>query len=145
MPAKKKKPVSKKKPVARRKTATFPAALARLLSQRGLAVPLGLAKAGPASYADQPAETVKLLEGLTDEELTVQAERIAGYDDRRAARALAQWDSSLIIMELRKRGLKEPPPPSRPVGASFSFGKPVGEWTNQQILQAAKEWSRRGR
>lgn len=144
----KKSPVKKapaKKPARKRSFAAFPAALARLLRTRGLEVPTGLENAAPDSYANQPKETVKLLEGLTDQELEIQAERIATYEDRKAARALAQWESSPIIAELRKRGLSEPPTPRRPVGASFSFGKPLPEWTDSEVLKAAKEWSRRGR
>lgn len=148
-PASKKRPVGKKKPAARKKlagrtVAAFPAALAQLLRKRGLDVPEGLEKAAPVSYASQPRETVKLLESLTDKELEIQATRIATYEDRRVARALAQWDSSPIIAELRKRGLTEPPSPRRPIGASFSFGKPLPEWTDEEVLQAAREWSRRG-
>lgn len=138
-----KKPVVKKKPAVRTVTA-FPAALAQLLRKRGLDVPEGLEKAAPVSYANQPRETVKLLENLTDKELEIQATRIATYEDRRVARAVAQWDSSPIIAELRKRGLTEPPSPRRPIGASFSFGKPLPEWTDEEVLQAAREWSRRG-
>jgi hypothetical protein len=123
----------------------FPAALAALLRKRKLKVPRGLSTALPDAYANQPASFAETLAGLPDAELVAHAERVAGYAARLAERARRSWDGSPLISELRRRGLKEPPPPERVVGLAFSLKTPLAEWTNTEILAVAREWSKRGR
>lgn len=160
MPPKKKKPVKArperkavrkaapkgKKPVARKAAAkTFPQALAALLRTRGIPVPSGLKDAPREAYAGQPASVVEILSKLSDAEIASHAEKVAGYTKRQAERAKAMWDQSPLISELRTRRLKEPVRPDRVVGAAFSFKKPLRDWTDAELLEAAKEWSRRAR
>lgn len=116
-----------------------------LLDDRGLRIPKGLKEAPPEAYASQDAEVVQLLAKLSDQELTNQADRIAGYSERRLSRAKSAWNTSPLIVELRRRKLKEPPAPDRVIGAAISFKKPLHEWTDREVLEAAQEWSRRGR
>ena len=77
---------------------------------------------------------------LPDADVKRFADKIAGYVARQQARAKAAWDSSPLIVELRRRKLKEPPMPSRVVGASVSLTKPLKEWSDAEILRAVKEW-----
>lgn len=142
-PAKGKSP-SRKKP-AKARTETFVTALAALLRERNLEVPEGLEEASPEAYAHQPTGHVEALASLTDEDLAAHAARVADYEDRHIERVRRAWDDSPLIDELRRRGLDEPPRPTRVVGAAFSLKKPLAEWSNDEILQMAKEWSRRGR
>ncbi len=124
---------------------TFPQAFVKLLRNRGLSVPKGLKDAPSEAYAAQPAAFVEQLAGLSDGELKRYAEQVGGYVRRQEQRAKREWDSSPLIAELRKRKLKEPPPPARAVGASVSLAKPLSDWSNAEILRAADEWSRMGR
>src|SRR5688572_20884617 len=91
--------------------ATFPQALAKLLRQRKLKVPAGLAKAPPHAYGSQDASAVEALSRLPDEALAATAEKVAGYAKRQTARAKQTWDTSPLVAELRRRKLKEPPCP----------------------------------
>jgi hypothetical protein len=123
----------------------FPGAFAALLRSRKLAVPKGLADAPPEAYASQPASFVEQLGRLPDAELRRYAEQVGGYAERQAARAAAEWDRSPLIAELRRRKLKEPPRPLRAAGVSASLAKPLAEWSDKEILEAATRWSRIGR
>jgi hypothetical protein len=122
----------------------FPTAFAELLRSRKLAVPKGLADAPPEAYASQPASFVQQLERLPDTELKRFAEKVGGYAQRQADRAAAEWDRSPLIAELRRRKLKEPPRPTRPAGVSASLAKPLAEWTDKELVDAATRWSRIG-
>lgn len=124
---------------------TFPQAFAALLRSRDISVPKGLRDAPPEAYAHQSADFVEQLSGLSDTELKRYADQVAGYVRRLEQRARREWDTSPLIAELRKRKLKEPPCPTRVVGASVSLAKPLSEWSNAEILRAADEWSRMGR
>src|ERR671923_11545 len=77
-------------------------------------------------------------------ELQQYAAQIAGYARRQAKRAKDAWEASPLIGELRKRGLAEPPPPSRVVGAGVPLTKPLAKWTDGELVRAANEWSRLG-
>jgi hypothetical protein len=123
----------------------FQAAFAALLKARKLPVPKGLADAPPEAYASQPASFVEQLERLPDAELRRFAEQVAGYARRQEERAAAEWERSPLIAELRRRKLKEPPRPLRVVGVSVSLAKPIGDWSDKELLHAAGEWSRMGR
>lgn len=124
--------------------ATFPKAFAALLRSRGIPVPRGLLTAPPDAYASAGADFVEELGRLSDEELKRYAERVAGFAARQAARAKAEWESSPLIRELRRRKLTLPKPPARVVGASVSLAKPLADWSNAELLAAAREWSKRG-
>jgi hypothetical protein len=124
---------------------SFPKAFAALLRERGIAVPRGLASAPPEAYANAGAEVVESLGRLSDTELERYAERVAGFAGRRAARAKAAWESSPLIAEIKRRKLTLPPPPARVVGASVSLAKPLAEWSNRELLAAAREWSKRAK
>jgi len=121
----------------------FPSAFAALLRERGIAVPRGLQTAPAEAYGNAAAEAVESLTRLSDEELKRYAERVAGFAPRQAARAKAAWNSSPLIVELRRRKLTVPAPPKRVVGASISLAKPLADWTNRELLAAAREWSKR--
>lgn len=123
----------------------FPQALAVLLRSRRLPVPGGLEDAPPDAYAREPASVVDELASLPDSDLRRYAERIATYAERQAQRAGREWDSSPLIAELRRRGLAEPPRPARVTGVSANLAKPLADWTDAEVLRAAKEWSARGR
>jgi hypothetical protein len=99
----------------------------------------------PEAYASQPASFVEQLDRLSDEELRRFAERVAGYAQRQAERAAAEWERSPLIAELRRRKIKEPPRPVRAAGVSVSLKKPLSEWSDKELLNAATEWSRIGR
>ncbi len=143
--AEQKKSKAKAKPKPGSGADNFPDALAKLLRSRKLKVPKGLEDAPPEAYANQPAAFVETLAALDDEPLQRQAEKVAGYAARQAERARASWDTSPLILELRRRKLKEPPRPARVVGAAFSMKKPLREWSDEAILEVAREWSKRGR
>ncbi len=81
---------------------------------------------------------------LPDPDLRAYAEKIATYAKRQAERARQAWEASPLIAELRRRGLEEPEVPARVVGASVSLAKPLSEWSNREITNAAAEWSRMG-
>ena len=123
----------------------FPAAFAALLRDRKLTVPKGLDAAPPEAYASQPASFVEQMRRLPDAELKRFAAQVAGYAERQAARAAAEWERSPLIAELRRRKLKEPPRPLRAAGVSASLAKPLEEWTDKELLDAATRWSRIGR
>jgi len=123
---------------------SFPQALVKLLKDRKIKVPAGLAAAPPEAYAHQSAAYVQELARLDDESLAERAEHIAGYASRQSERAKAAWDQSPIIVELKRRKLKAPPRPKRVVGAAFSLKTPLREWSDEQLIEAATEWSRRG-
>lgn len=127
------------------KAGTFPSALAKLLRSRRLKVPAGLKDAPPEAYAKMPASAVKDLEGLSDDALSERAEKIAGFAERQAQRAKQSWESSPLVAEIRRRKLRAPSAPKRVVGAAFSLKKPLGDWTDEELLEAAREWSSRGR
>jgi len=131
-------------PKAAPEPAPFPKALADLLRSRDLDVPDGLLEAPPQAYADQGAEAVQALAGLKDADLEERASRVAGWDRRQAERAERAWESSPLIRELRRRGLREPHRPARPVGVAFSLKKPLAEWTDREVADAAAEWARLG-
>ncbi|HVE91742.1 MAG TPA: hypothetical protein VNE62_05530 [Actinomycetota bacterium] len=122
----------------------FPEALAKLLKERKLKVPAGLTSAPPEAYAHQPAAYVQQLAKLSDEALAAQAARVAGYAAKQAARAKDAWDRSPLIVEMKRRKLKVPPRPAKVVGAAFSLKTPLREWTDEQLVEVAKEWARRG-
>lgn len=123
---------------------TFPKAFAALLRSRGLPVPRGLQTAPPDAYGKAVPDFVDELARLDDAELKRYADRVAGFAARQAARAKSEWDSSPLIRELRRRKLTVPRPPPRVVGASVSLAKPLSEWSNAELLAAAREWSKRG-
>lgn len=123
----------------------FPRAFAALLRSRKIPVPKGLQSAPPDAYARQPASFVEELAERSDVELRTYAERIAGYASRQAARARADWESSPLIAELRRRKLPIPPRPVRPAGMSVSLATPLEEWSDKELLAAAREWSERAR
>jgi hypothetical protein len=123
----------------------FPQAFAKLLRSRDLPVPRGLSTAPPDAYANQPATLVDSLRDLGDEDLRRYADRVAGYAARQADRARGEWESSPLIAELRRRGLPEPAQPKRAAGVSVALGKPLSEWTDGELVDAAREWSRRAR
>lgn len=109
-------------------------------------MPAGLTKAPPVAYANQSASFVDTLaKQLSDDELRAHAERVAGYAKRHAERVRASWDRSALIAEIRRRKLTEPPRPTRVVGAGLRIKKPLPEWSDGELLEAAREWSRRGR
>jgi len=122
---------------------SFPRAFAALLRERGIAVPRGLQAAPPEAYGSASADVVSELARLSDPELERYAERVAGFAARQSARAKAAWNSSPLIAEIRRRKLSVPPPPVRVVGASVSLRKPLAEWTNRELLAAAREWAKR--
>jgi hypothetical protein len=122
----------------------FPKAFATLLRSRGLKVPRGLLSAPPEAYARQPAAAVERLARADDRVLEAQAAKIAAFVARRAARAKELWDGSPLIAELRRRKLAEPPAPERVVAASFPLKKSLAEWSDAEILEAARAWSARG-
>jgi hypothetical protein len=124
--------------------ASFPAALAELLRSRKIRVPTGLESAPRQAYASQPPSFIEHLAALSNGELQQYAAQIAGYARRQAKRAKDAWEASPLIAELRRRGLAEPPCPVRVVGASVSLTKPLGEWSDGELVRAANEWSRMG-
>jgi hypothetical protein len=126
------------------KPQSFPKAFAALLRERGIPVPRGLQTAPPDAYANAAPAFVDELSKLRDEELKRYADRVAGFAARQAARAKSEWNSSPLIAELRRRKLTVPKPPSRVVGASVSLAKPLADWSNAELLAAAREWSKRG-
>ena len=119
---------------------SFPEALAELLRSRKIGVPKGLEDAPPEAYVGQPVSVVEQLASRPDEELARFAEKVAGYAERQHARAKERWDTSPLIVELRRRKLKEPPMPPRVVSASVSLVKPLKEWSDAEITRAVKEW-----
>lgn len=121
----------------------FLGALAALLRSRKIKVPKGLLEAPPEAYANQDESVVDQLAALPDAALTAQAEKVASWAARQAERARAAWESSPIVGEIRRRGLREPPAPSRVIGAAFSMKKPLRDWSDAELLDAAREWSRR--
>jgi len=158
MPSPKRKPAAKSRPSAAKKKSPvkraahrpaasddgFTSALAELLRSRKLTVPAGLEAAPPAAYANQPVSFVDQLAKRPDAELKIFADKIASYAKRQLERAKSAWDSSPLIAELRRRKLKEPPAPTRVVGISASLRKPLADWTDNEIVKAANEWSKRG-
>lgn len=83
-PKPKPKPKAKSKPKPRESTRGFPAALAKLLRSRGLAVPRGLQSAPPEAYGNAAAAFADELARGSDRDLVVFAERVAGYATRQA-------------------------------------------------------------
>lgn len=136
-----------KVPAKRSKSAdpTFIELFTELLRAKKIRVPKGLAEAPPEAYASQPASFVSELERLPKRQLEAFAEKVASYAGRQKERALAEWERSPLVAEIRRRKLKEPPPPSRPTGASVSLGKPLKDWKDAELLAAAKRWSSLGR
>lgn len=132
------------RPSPSRGASDFPGALASLLRSRKIRVPTGLSAAPPQAYASQPPSFVEHLAQLPDPDLRAYAEKIATYAKRQAERARQAWEASPLIAELRRRGLEEPEVPARVVGASVSLAKPLSEWSNREITNAAAEWSRMG-
>lgn len=128
---------------ARSAEPTFPQAFAAVLRKRKIPVPGGLADAPPEAYANQPPSFAQQLEALSDDELRRYADRVASYATRQAERARAAWEASPLISELRRRGLPEPSRPRRAAGVNVSLKKPLAEWSDDDILSAAREWSER--
>jgi hypothetical protein len=131
------------------KTAPKPAspfidALAELLRSRNIQIPPGLLEAPPEAYAGQSEAVVQTMARLKDEDLVERAGKVAGWGQRQAERAERAWESSPLIGELRRRGLPEPPRPTRVVGASFSLKKPLTEWTDDELQEAVAAWARLG-
>lgn len=127
------------------KPKTFPEGLARLLRNRKIPVPEGLLEAPEEAYAGQGPEFVESLAKLDNDQLSARAEKVATYASRQTERAKRAWDSSPLIAELRRRGLKVPRRPKRVVALAFSVKKPLSKWSEKELLEAASEWSRRGR
>ena len=115
-----------------------------LLAQRGLDVPPGLTEAPPAAYAGQGAGAVAMLARLKDADLAERAAKVAGWQARQSLRAQQIWDSSPLIGELRRRGLAEPARPARPAGVAFSLKRPLADWSDDELREAAEEWARLG-
>ena len=139
-------PSPKKSTATKRKAAPdgdFRAAFASLLRSRKIAVPKGLLEAPPEAYASQSASIVEQFARLSDGELKKYAQKVASYAQRQRERAKLAWESSPLILELRRRKLKEPALPQRAVGASVSLRKPIADWSDRELLRAADEWSRR--
>jgi hypothetical protein len=147
-----KKPQVKKKPTAKKpsskkpaaKSAPFITALAKLLRSRKLQVPDGLLEAPAEAYANQPADVVDRMADLDDDTLRERAEKIASFAKRQAERAREMWDSSPLIAEVRRRGIRVPTVPKRLVGAAISVKRPLAVWSDDELLDAAKDWSKRG-
>ncbi len=123
---------------------SFPEALASLLRSRGLRVPSGLEKAPPSAYGGRGPELADELRGLSDDDLLVRARQVAGYAKRQEARARDAWERSPLIAEIKRRKLALPPRPARVVGVAVPMKKPLSEWSDSELLRAAREWSRRG-
>lgn len=123
---------------------SFLDAFVKLLRSRRIRAPQGLVGAPPEAYASQEAAFVARLAQLSDADLKVYAERIAGYARRQQERAKTAWESSALVAELRRRGLREPAVPVRVVGASVSLARPLKDWSDDEVLRAADEWSRMG-
>lgn len=136
---------ARKRSRARSAGPTFAEALADLLRSRKLKVPRGLRSAPPDAYGRSDASSIDAFRELPDEALVAQAERVAGYASRQRERAKREWESSALVAEIRRRKLKVPPGPKRVVGASVSLRKPLGEWSDAELLAAARDWSGRGR
>jgi hypothetical protein len=119
-------------------------ALADLLRSRNIEIPPGLLEAPPEAYAGQSEAVVQAMARLKDEDLAERAGKVAGWGQRQAERAERAWESSPLIVELRRRGLAEPPRPTRVVGASFSLKKPLADWTDDELEQAVAAWVRLG-
>jgi hypothetical protein len=81
---------------------------------------------------------------LKDEDLVERAGKVAGWGKRQAERAEQAWESSPLIVELRRRGLAEPARPTRVVGASFSLKIPLADWTDEELKEAVATWARLG-
>ena len=122
----------------------FLEALAELLVQRGLDVPPGLRDAPPAAYAGQGAGAVATLARLNNTDLAQRAAKVAGWQARQTLRAQQVWDSSPLIGEIRRRGLPEPARPARPAGVAFSLKRPLADWSDAELREAAEEWARLG-
>lgn len=122
----------------------FIAALTALLKWRKIKVPTGLKDAPPEAYARQAGSIVEHLAKLDDAALLAQAQKIAGYAKRAADRAATEWERSPLVGEIRRRKLPEPPRPARVVGAVFAMKKPLSEWSDRELVEAATEWSKRG-
>jgi hypothetical protein len=114
------------------------------LRSRNIEIPPGLLEAPPEAYAGQSEAVVQTMARLKDEDLAERAGKVAGWGQRQAERAERVWESSPLIGELRRRGLPEPPRPSRVVGASFSLKKPLAEWTDDELEEAVAAWARLG-
>jgi hypothetical protein len=122
----------------------FTTALAELLRSRNLDVPPGLLEAPAEAYAGAGEAAVQFLARLNDADLAQRARKVAEWEQRQADRARQAWETSPLIRELRRRRLPEPPRPPRISGVAFSVKKPLAEWTDQELQQAATEWVRLG-
>lgn len=122
----------------------FTEAFVRLLRSRKIAVPKDLSTAPSEAYAHQPASFVDQLATASDKELKRFAAQVAGYAQRQADRARTEWERSPLIAELRRRKLKEPPPPKRSAGVSVSLAKPLADWSDKELVKAAEHWSKLG-
>lgn len=120
----------------------FIEALAGLLRSRNLDIPPGLLDAPPGAYAGQGEAAVLTMSRLKDADLAERAARVAGWERRQAERAEHAWETSPLIGEMRRRGLKEPPRPQKVVGAAFSLKKPLSEWTDAEVRDAVAAWVR---
>lgn len=133
------------KATSKRTAPTFATELAKLLRSRKLRVPRGLTGAPPDAYGRVDASRVAAFADLSDEVLVAQAERVAGWAARQRERAKAEWERSPLVTEIRRRKLKAPPAPTKVVGASVPLRKPLRDWSDAELLRAAKDWSDRGR
>jgi hypothetical protein len=122
---------------------SFPHALADLLRSKKIPVPKGLLEATPQAYAGQPVSFIEQLGRRPAAELKAYAEKIATFAARQDARARSVWDSHPLIVELRRRKLKEPKMPARVIGVAVSMARPLKEWTDKEILRAVDEWVKR--
>ncbi len=156
MPSQKKPRVSspKKSPTRRSSNPTtkrrseaesFPEALAELLRSKKIPVPKGLLNAPPQAYAGQPVSFVEQIAKRPVAELKEFADKVATYAARQQARAKSVWDSHPLIVEVRRRKLKEPNMPDRVIGISVSLVKPLKEWTDKELLRAVDEWVKRSK
>ncbi|MEA2590465.1 MAG: hypothetical protein QOD62_296 [Actinomycetota bacterium] len=123
---------------------SFIDALADLLRSRNIEIPAGLLEAPPEAYAGQSEAVVQAMARLKDEDLVERAGKVAGWGKRQAERAEQAWESSPLIVELRRRGLAEPARPTRVVGASFSLKIPLADWTDEELKEAVATWARLG-
>ncbi|GAC1369729.1 MAG: hypothetical protein NVSMB32_14430 [Actinomycetota bacterium] len=118
----------------------FLEALATLMESRGLPLPEGLLEAPAQAYAGQGEGTVAMRSRLQDADRRERAGKVAGWQQRQVDRAEQAWESSPLIAEVRRRGLAEPPRPTRAVGAAFSLKKPLAKWSDAELASALAQW-----
>src|SRR5205807_5646413 len=107
-PARKKPQAARAKEPPEPVPSPFIEALADLLRSRNLEIPPGLLEAPPEAYAGQTEAVVQAMARLKDEDLEARAGKVAGWRRRQAERAEQAWESSPLIVELRRPRLAEP-------------------------------------